>query len=113
MAMAPGSPLSQLPLPPQKLEINTLSPVIIGINSLRKSDEKLAKLVAEQVMDNALIAAGRFQVLKASLLSQADIDTFAGLLDDARSMTRRLNSILEKLVAAQVTATQAEAEKKE
>lgn len=60
MAMAPGSPLSQLPLPPQKLEINTLSPVILGINKLKDTDEALAKLLAEQVMDNALIAAGEF-----------------------------------------------------
>ncbi|KAI9030338.1 heat shock protein Hsp90 family protein [Hyaloraphidium curvatum] len=90
MAMAPGSPLSQLPLPPQKLEINTLSPVILGINSLRKTDEPLAKMLAEQIMDNALIAAG--------------------LLDDPRSMTKRLNSILEKLVSAHGTA---EGQKKE
>lgn len=65
MAMAPGSPLSQLPLPPQKLEINTASSVILGIDKMRKDDEEAAKMIAEQIMDNALIAAGGFRPGKA------------------------------------------------
>lgn len=62
-------------LPKQRLEINAAHPIITRLNSLRRREPSFAKAVAEQVFDNALIAAG--------------------LMDDPRSMLARLNSILE------------------
>lgn len=62
----------QAELPPQVLEINPQHPIIVGIS--RAADKKLAVLVAEQLFDNALIAAG--------------------LVDDPRIMLARLNSLL-------------------
>ncbi len=59
------------------LEINPNHPIIKGLHaaSIAGEDTKLvAELVAAQVLDNALIAAG--------------------LVDDARSMLPRLNDIL-------------------
>ena len=63
-------------LPPQVLEVNPKHPIIRGLAVARKSDSqsKVAALVADQLMDNALVAAG--------------------LLDDPRSMLPRLNDIL-------------------
>ena len=79
-------------LPPQTLEINPSHPIIVALShasqggmgmdttssnsSSSSSEEKriIAKLVAEQMLDNALIAAG--------------------LIDDPRSMISRLNEIL-------------------
>jgi HSP90 family molecular chaperone len=64
-------------LPPQVLEINPKHPIIKSLSqaSLAEGDKLvIAELVAAQVLDNALIAAG--------------------LIDDARSMLPRLNNIL-------------------
>jgi len=61
-------------LPKQALEINPKHPVIRGLNNLRSNDADLAKLIGEQVFDNALAAAG--------------------LLDDPRVMVPRLNNLL-------------------
>jgi len=63
-----------IPLPKQHVEINPKHPVIVGINDLIKTEPALAKVLAEQVFDNCLIAAG--------------------LLDDSRSMLPRLNDLL-------------------
>lgn len=63
-----------IPLPKQNVEINPGHSVIVGINELRKSEPTLAKVLAEQVYDNCLVAAG--------------------LLDDSRSMLPRLNDLL-------------------
>jgi len=60
------------------LEINPRHPLVIGLNSLRIARPDFARLVAEQVLDNALIAAG--------------------LLEDSRSMVARLNRILETAI---------------
>ena len=63
-------------LPPQTLEINPKHPIMITLAQSR-SDEKdvaLAKLVVEQLFDNALVAAG--------------------LIEDCREMLPRLNQIL-------------------
>jgi len=62
-------------LPKQNLEINPSHPIILKLNDLRKDNPDMAKLIAEQIFDDALISAG--------------------LMDDARSMLTRLNSILE------------------
>lgn len=63
-----------IPLPKQNVEINPKHPVIVGIYDLIKSEPALARVLAEQVYDNCLVAAG--------------------LLDDSRSMLPRLNDIL-------------------
>jgi molecular chaperone HtpG len=57
------------------LEINPRSAVMKRLSELRASSPEKAKLVAEQVLDNALISAG--------------------LLDDATGMVKRLYKILE------------------
>lgn len=62
--------------PPQMLEINPKHPMILGLFAAKGSSEEVAKLVAEQLFDNTLVAAG--------------------LLDDPRSMIPRLNDILTK-----------------
>jgi HSP90 family molecular chaperone len=66
--------------PPQVLEINPKHPIIISLYRSYKNkndaSELISKLVAEQVYDNALVAAG--------------------LLDDPRSMLPRLNDILKQ-----------------
>jgi len=59
------------------LEINPRHRLIKHLATLRESHEDTAKLIAEQLLDNALISAG--------------------LLDDPRSMVDRLNSLLEKV----------------
>lgn len=58
------------------LEINPSHPLIKKMSQLQASDPYLAKLLAEQLYDNAMVNAG--------------------LLDDPRSMVGRLNQLLEK-----------------
>lgn len=60
------------------LEINPDHAMLIRLNTIRQSDAALAGEVAEQIFDNALVAAG--------------------LLEDPRAMLGRLNSLLEKLL---------------
>jgi hypothetical protein len=54
--------------------------VIVRLNQMRSTDEPLAAKVAEQVYDNARVAAG--------------------LLDDPRVMLKRLNELLEQVLTA-------------
>jgi molecular chaperone HtpG len=61
------------------LEINPDHAMLIRLNTIRQSDATLAGEVAEQIFDNALVAAG--------------------LLEDPRAMLGRLNGLLEKLLA--------------
>ncbi len=61
-----------------ELEVNPRHPLIIGLNKTREANPDLAAKIAEQVYDNARFAAG--------------------LLEDPRSMVKRLNSLLEDLV---------------
>ncbi len=61
------------------LEINPDHAMLIRLNTIRQSDAALAGEVAEQIFDNALVAAG--------------------LLEDPRAMLGRLNLLLEKLLA--------------
>lgn len=68
-------------LPPQKLDINPKHPIIVNLENLRSSNPSLAKVIIEQVFDNALIAAG--------------------LLDDSRSMLPRLNELMMNIVQSQ------------
>lgn len=63
----------------QDLEINPRHPVIVQLEKTRAKNEPLAIQVAEQINDNARVAAG--------------------LLEDPRAMLTRLNSLLEKVLA--------------
>lgn len=73
-APTPGAPeIEKL-----KLEINPRHPIMVRLNRLRFQDAALAKQIAAQVIDNALMAAG--------------------LLEDPRTMIRRLNELLEKMM---------------
>ncbi|XP_077984863.1 heat shock protein 75 kDa, mitochondrial-like [Glandiceps talaboti] len=58
------------------LEINTSHPIIKKLYELKTSDPPLARLVAEQVYDNAMMAAG--------------------LMEDPRSMLGRLNELMTR-----------------
>lgn len=61
---------------PKVLEINTTHPIIKRLDILRKNNDPFAKVAAEQIYDNALIAAG--------------------LNFDPQGMVNRLNQILER-----------------
>lgn len=67
-----------MPMQPVILEINPKHPIIRGVYDLREAKPELAKNITEQLVDNALIAAGT--------------------LDDPRSMLDRLNGLLTDLV---------------
>jgi TNF receptor-associated protein 1 len=62
----------------QDLEINPGHPIIVRLSSMRQADAALAVKVSEQILDNALVAAG--------------------LLDDPRAMLKRLNELLEQVL---------------
>jgi len=62
------------PMPKQQLEINAKHPIVHKLSAVRSQKPGLAKVIAEQLYDDALVAAG--------------------LLDDARVMVPRLNQIL-------------------
>lgn len=62
----------------KNLEINPHHPLIAGLNELRDRDQTLARQVAEQILDNALIQAG--------------------LMVEPRSMVSRNYEILSRLV---------------
>jgi len=59
----------------QQVEINSSHPVILKLDKLRIKNPDLAKLIVEQVFDNALMQAG--------------------LLDDGRVMVPRLNKLMD------------------
>ena len=75
-AMNPDAPM---PKPVVDFEINPKSDVIKNLNSLRLSSPDLAKLVLEQLFDNAMLCAG--------------------LLESTTGMSKRLNEILAKIKA--------------
>ena len=62
----------------QDLEINPAHPIMARLDAMRQQDPTLAASVAEQVLDNARVAAG--------------------LLEDPRTMLNRLNQLLEKVL---------------
>ena len=85
-----------MPLPKQNVEINPSHPIIVGLHKIKDQEPMLAKVLAEQVYDNCLVAAG--------------------LLDDSRTMLPRLNDLLISLVKGaeqQQKEKGAEEEKKE
>jgi molecular chaperone HtpG len=59
-------------------EINPAHPIIARLDAVRQKDAALAGSVAEQLLDNARVAAG--------------------LLEDPRAMLTRLNTLLEKVL---------------
>jgi molecular chaperone HtpG len=61
------------------LEINPDHPMMVRLNAIRQTDAALAGEVAQQIFDNALVAAG--------------------LLEDPRAMLARLNSLLERVLS--------------
>jgi TNF receptor-associated protein 1 len=61
------------------LEINPAHPIMARLEAMRQKDASLAASVAEQVLDNARVAAG--------------------LLEDPRTMLNRLNQLLEQVLA--------------
>jgi molecular chaperone HtpG len=69
----------ELPAAKHDLEINPAHPVISRLDAMRQKDAALAGSVAEQILDNARVAAG--------------------LLEDPRAMLNRLNQLLEKVLA--------------
>jgi TNF receptor-associated protein 1 len=62
----------------QDLEINPRHPIVVGLQKARAADPALAGKVAQQLLDNALVAAG--------------------LLEDPRAMLARLNELLERVL---------------
>lgn len=60
------------------LEINPAHPIMSRLDAMRQKDATLAASVAEQILDNARVAAG--------------------LLEDPRTMLNRLNQLLEKVL---------------
>jgi len=75
-AMNPDAPL---PKPVVNFEINPSSDVIKNLDNLRNSSPELAKLVLEQLFDNAMLSAG--------------------LLESTTAMSKRLNEIRAKIKA--------------
>jgi TNF receptor-associated protein 1 len=61
-------------LPKQTVELNPKHAIILGMNAMRHTEPEIAQVLAEQIFDNCLVAAG--------------------LLDDSRSMLPRLNDLL-------------------
>jgi TNF receptor-associated protein 1 len=61
------------------LEINPAHPILSRLDAMRQKDATLAGNVAEQILDNARVAAG--------------------LLEDPRAMLNRLNQLLEKVLS--------------
>ncbi|KAJ2866090.1 hypothetical protein GGH94_001795 [Coemansia aciculifera] len=78
MKMMAGDSEISMPMSPCNVEINPRDSVITGLYELKSKDEELARKIAQQLFDNALIAAG--------------------IMDDPRSMLKRLNEILGKAV---------------
>lgn len=69
-----------MPTAPQVLEINPSHPLIVSLDDVRTKNPRLADLVAKQVFDNAMIAAG--------------------IVEDARSMLPRLQTLLQAALSS-------------
>jgi TNF receptor-associated protein 1 len=70
----------QTELSKQDLEINPRHAIMVRLQTMRQDNSALAVKVAEQVLDNARVAAG--------------------LLEDPRAMLKRLNELLEQVLTA-------------
>ena len=69
------------PAPKPDLELNPDHPLVVSLEKMRHTDADLAKVVAEQINDQALASAN--------------------LLDDPRAMLGRMTGLLEKLLSKQ------------
>ena len=87
-----GTSSNSMPLPKQTVEINPKHEIIVGIHRLKEKDPMLAEVLAEQVVDNCLVAAG--------------------LLDDGRTMLPRLNDLMLCIVKNNVTEESGEEDSK-
>jgi len=67
------------------LQINPRHPLTKNVEILRSKNEELAKLVAEQIFDNAMVAAG--------------------LIEDPRKMLGRIQQLLESVAASAVSSS--------
>jgi hypothetical protein len=88
-----GVEAGAMPLPKQTVEINPNHEIIAGLYHLKDSDPTLAQVLAEQIFDNCLTAAG--------------------LLDDGRSMLPRLNDLLLCIVKSSVDKSEKSSENTE
>jgi TNF receptor-associated protein 1 len=85
-------------MPPQTLEVNPSHPLIVGLNLLREQEfsaggggddnqtNSKAKLILEQLVDNAMITAG--------------------LIDDSRGVVSRVNKLMLELIKASTNSPQ-------
>jgi TNF receptor-associated protein 1 len=69
-------------LPKQTLEVNPSHPIITRLHAIRTASPDLALIAAEQLVDNAMVAAG--------------------LVDDSRVMLPRLTALLERALGVAV-----------
>lgn len=70
---------AEAPAAKLNMELNPRHPVIVGLAALRTSDAALAAKVTEQIFDSARLTAG--------------------LLEDPQALLRRMNELLERVVA--------------
>lgn len=70
-----------------QLEINPSHPIMVNLHKIKDTQPDVAKMVAEQIFDNALIAAD--------------------IMDEPRSMLERLNKILARAVAVNASSDSA------
>jgi len=80
MLKAMGRDEGGLPDAAPDLELNPAHPVVVRLQELRGQDAPLAELVAQQLLDQARLAAGR--------------------LEDPRTMLARMNTLLSRVVGA-------------
>ena len=73
-----GKDTPDMPAAKHDFEINPAHPIMARLDAMRQKDAALAGSVAEQILDNARVAAG--------------------LLDDPRAMLTRLNTLLERVL---------------
>lgn len=81
-----GTSPNAMPLPRQTVLINPKHEIIVGIHRMKENEPVLAQLLAEQILDNCLVAAG--------------------LLNDGRSMLPRLNDLMLCVVKSSVDVEQ-------
>ena len=86
------SNITLVPFAPQVLEINANHDLISKLHSIRHTNPRLAEMIAGQIFDNAMIAAG--------------------LVDDARTMLPRLQKILAAAMEGQEGVQDAQIESK-
>jgi len=72
-------------LTPQKLEVNASHPIIVRLAAARAVQPELARRVAQQLFDNALVSAG--------------------LMDDPRSMVANMHAIMAESLKLPPTET--------